>query len=205
MKPVFVDIHIHTSQNPNKPNRNYDVKKLVQKVKALSKGNPVLLSLTDHNMINKDAYIELLNEDVNVIIGAELHIRKYEGTKPYHCHILFNVPVTEENIDSINSILDDLYKDKIVTDDTPNVPNIENISNAFDDFDYMLLPHGGQSHNTFDKATAPGHKFDTSLQKSIYYNHFEGFTARSKTGLQETEYSVSREHPSRKSEHPDRT
>lgn len=186
MKPVYVDIHIHTSENPNVPDDNYNVDKLIEKVKGIAQENSVILSLTDHNMINKKAYISLCQKIDNVILGVELHIKKYDDAQPYHCHILFNEKITENIIDNINDILDELYEDKIVTNDTDNVPNIETIANSFDNYEYILLPHGGQSHRTFDKATGKGHRFDTSMENSIYYNHFEGFTARSNKGLKET-------------------
>lgn len=186
MNPVYVDIHIHTSENPNIANDTYDVQTLVKQISNMTHGNSMLLSLTDHNTINKKAYLALREQIPHVLLGAELHIKKYESAPPYHCHIIFNSEITEESIDSINSILDQLYPDKVVTDDTEDVPNIEKISNAFDNYDYILLPHGGQSHRTFDKATAKGHKFDTSMERSIYYNHFEGFTARSNSGVEET-------------------
>lgn len=186
MQPVYVDIHIHTSDNPNTINEDYDVDCLLERIKSISRGKEILMSLTDHNTLNKNAYLALCDKSVNVIMGAELHIKKYDSAPPYHCHILFDCEVSESNIESINKILDELYPDKVVTDATLNVPNIEKISNAFDAFDYILLPHGGQSHRTFDKATAKGHRFDTSMEKSIYYNHFEGFTSRSNTGLEDT-------------------
>lgn len=187
MKPVYVDIHIHTSKNANSINEKYNIKMLLQKIREISKEYPVLLCLSDHNTINKNAYKSLIKEDVNVILGAELHIRKYDGAPPYHCHILFNLDITDENIDNVNEVLDKLYPDKNVTDDTESIPNIEQISNAFDNYEFMLLPHGGQSHKTFDMATERGHRFDTSMERSIYYNHFEGFTARSNSGLKGTE------------------
>ena len=37
MKATYVDIHIHTSENPNKLSSNYNVKKLVDNVKKNSK------------------------------------------------------------------------------------------------------------------------------------------------------------------------
>lgn len=186
LQPVYVDIHIHTSDNPNVSNKDYNVDVLVRKLKDMAKNKPILVSLTDHNTINKKAYLELCHKLDHVILGVELHIKKYEEAPPYHCHILFECEPSETNIDAINAILDELYPDKIVTDDTLNIPNIERISNAFDNYEYILLPHGGQSHKTFDKATARGHRFDTSMERSIYYNHFEGFTARSNSGLEET-------------------
>ena len=48
-----------------------------------------------------------------------------------------------------------------------------------------MLPHGDNG-GTFDKAIKKGKRFDTTLEKSIYYNQFDGFTARSSSGLEET-------------------
>lgn len=137
-------------------------------------------------MLNKKAYLDLLGKVDRVLLGVELHIKKYDDGRPYHCHAIFRNEVSEEAIDKINEILDKLYPNKQVTPETERVPNIEDIANAFDAYDFMLLPHGGQSHKTFDKATGAGHRFDTSMEQSLYYNHFEGFTARSNSGLQET-------------------
>lgn len=186
MKPIYTDIHIHTSENANFPNRNYDVDVLVKRILEISKGEPVLISLTDHNMINKTAYKSLKEKISTVVLGVELNIRKYVDAPSYHCHMLFDCEVTDENIDRINNILDNLYPDKVITPETANVPNIEEISNAFDDFEYLLLPHGGQSHKTFDRATGKGHLFDNAMERSIYYNHFDGFTARSNNGIEHT-------------------
>lgn len=186
-KPTYVDIHIHTSEDPNRLNSNYDKSSLLNNIRKTSGDSPILLSLTDHNTVNKDAYLALSQEDgVNLIIGAELHIRKYDGTKPYHCHILFNKEITPDNIDKINGIFDNLYTNKVVTDNMDDIPSIEKISNAFDDYDYLMLPHGGQSHKTFDKAVESGRQFDTTLERSIYYNQFDGFTSRSNSGLEDT-------------------
>jgi hypothetical protein len=186
MEAVYVDIHIHTTEDPNNMSCSYDVKALVENVKTLSKENPVLLSLTDHNTINKKAYLDLKKEEVSVVLGVELHIKKYPDAPPYHCHIIFNTEITEEIIDEINNKLDTLYPNKVVTDEDPNTPNIEMIINTFDSYEFLLLPHGGQSHRTFDKATSKNSRFDTSLEQSIYHNHFDGFTSRSSSGIEST-------------------
>ena len=60
------------------------------------------------------------------------------------------------------------------------------IINTFDSYEFLLLPHGGQSHRTFDKATSKNSRFDTSLEQSIYHNHFDGFTSRSSSGIEST-------------------
>lgn len=186
MKITYVDIHIHTSENPNELPSYYDVQELLKNVRRISGSNQVLLSLTDHNTINKSAYLSLIQEDVSVVLGVELHIKKYPDAPPYHCHIIFNTEISEENIDDLNSKLDKLYPNKVVTDDDENTPNIETIINTFDSYEFLLLPHGGQSHRTFDKATSKTTRFDTSMEQSIYHNHFDGFTSRSSTGLENT-------------------
>lgn len=186
MKATYVDIHIHTSENPNDLTSDYNVSELLCNIRNLSGDNPVLISLTDHNTINKSAYLKLLREDISAVLGVELHIKKYSDAPPYHCHIIFNEKITEETIDSINAKLDKLYPNKIVTDEDENTPNIEMIINSFDSYEFLLLPHGGQSHRTFDKATSKKTRFDTSMEQSIYHNHFDGFTSRSSTGIEST-------------------
>ena len=186
MKPVYIDIHIHTSEDANKINTKYDCDMLLKKVREVAGDAEIVLSLTDHNTINKNAYLELKQKVDHLIMGVELHIRKDEECPPYHCHLLLNLPIEERYIDEINDILDKIYPDKCVNDKMSNIPTIETVSNEFDKYDYLLLPHGGQSHRTFDKSIKQGKQFDTTLEKSIYYNQFDGFTARSSSGLEET-------------------
>lgn len=186
MKATYVDIHIHTSENPNDLTTDYKVSELLSNVRKISGNNQILLSLTDHNTINKSAYLELINEDVSVILGVELHIKKYLDAPPYHCHIIFNTEINKETIDSLNAKLDELYPNKVVKDDDENTPTIDTIINTFDSYEFLLLPHGGQSHRTFDKATSKKTRFDTSMEQSVYYNHFDGFTSRSSTGIENT-------------------
>jgi hypothetical protein len=37
MEPIYIDLHIHTSEDSNKLNNHYDVVKLVEKVKETAK------------------------------------------------------------------------------------------------------------------------------------------------------------------------
>ena len=189
IKPVYVDIHIHTSDNPDSLNAHYDVKSLLSGVEKMAQGNEALISLTDHNTINKSAYKELLlqaSSKVHVLLGAELHIKNYDKAPAYHCHIIFDTPPNDDAIDKINDILDNLYPTKQVELDSEKIPHIERIINMFDGYEFVMLPHGGQSHSTFDKSIPRGTKFDSMLMRSIYYNQFDGFTARSDKGLDET-------------------
>lgn len=197
MKSCYVDIHIHTSENADHLNENYDVETLKKKIESISNGNPYLISLTDHNVININAYLDLLYAGMNFVVGVELHIRTYKECSPYHCHFLFDIPDeirTDEmrfkaELEKINSILDELYEKKMVAD-SENIPNMQEVIAKFVDYDLLILPHGGQSHSTFDVSVRNKGKdrnFDSILERSLYYNLFDGFTSRTNKGIEATE------------------
>ncbi|MCK4566578.1 MAG: ATPase [Candidatus Thorarchaeota archaeon] len=187
MEPVFIDLHIHTSDNPANLNDSYDLDLLKSKIEEVAEGSAYLISLTDHNTINKSIYLKAAGTFEHILLGVELHVRNYDSKKPYHCHIYFNLKqIDVTSIDGINAILDELYPNKVVSDDDSNIPILEVIMKSFDSYEFVILPHGGQSHSTFDKSIPNGVQFDTSLERNIYYNHFDGFTARSNTGLERT-------------------
>lgn len=190
MESVYIDVHIHTSENPDCLNENYDVDTLFSKIRHASQGQQSLISLTDHNTINKKVYLEALKKcgsDIHLLLGVELHIHYVKETEAYHCHMLFKNAISEHVIDEVNAILNKLYVKKQVEKKDVNIPTLDKIINEFDSYDFMLLPHGGQSHATFNTAIPEGKKFDTMMERSIYYNQFDGFTARSDSGREETD------------------
>lgn len=187
---VYTDLHIHTSENPEeiKLKSNYDLEELLKKINIYSKNCKKMISFTDHNIINKKVYLSQFPEDYYLILGVEIHVSYDKLKKPYHCHIFFNIEINDKNIDSINSILDELYPKKEITkSDYSNIPNLETIINKFSNYDFLLLPHGGQNHATFNKAMPKGAKFDNIMEKVLYYNQFDGFTARSNSGILSTQ------------------
>ncbi|SHK99940.1 ATPase [Fibrobacter sp. UWB12] len=189
MNPVYLDIHIHTSDNPDALNQNYAVDTILNKIEDVSQNADCLISFTDHNTINKKVYCDILSKGVDkihLLLGVELHIKNFAEAPAYHCHILFKNEITEECIDNINEILDKLYPQKVVDKMDPGIPSLDRIVKAFDAYEFILLPHGGQGHATFDTSIPRGKKFDTVMEKSVYYNQFEGYTARSQNGLEET-------------------
>lgn len=186
MEPVYLDLHIHTSKNPDQLDAAYDATTLHEKVLACAMGSPYLISLTDHNTINKMVYLHAASLFPHLLIGAELHVRNYHDAPPYHSHIFFRSPVDADTIDALNVVLDALYPRKSVCA-SDQIPSIEDIAKHFDAYEFVLLPHGGQSHSTFDKSIPEGVQFDTTIERSIYYNHFDGFTARSNSGLENTQ------------------
>ena len=135
-------------------------------------------------------YLEALKKcgcDIHLLLGVELHIHYVKETEAYHCHMLFKNAISEQVIDEVNAILNKLYVKKQVEKKDVNIPTLDKIINEFDSYDFMLLPHGGQSHATFDKSIPKGKKFDTMMERSIYYNQFDGFTARCDSGREETD------------------
>lgn len=190
MEPVYIDVHIHTSENSDNLNQNYDIDMLFAKIREHAQGQHALVSLTDHNIINKKAYMDAVakcENDIHLLLGVELHIHYLEDTEAYHCHIFFKDNISAQDIDKINCILDKLYGQKMVVKTDRSIPTLDKIINEFDMYDFVLLPHGGQSHATFDKAIPKGRKFDTMMERSVYYNQFDGFTARSDRGREETD------------------
>lgn len=186
MKPTYIDLHIHTSDNPDAPNNKYNLNALKAGIETISNDSPYLISLTDHNFINKSAYLNAIDDIENILLGVELHVRNYEECKPYHCHFIFNiVEITEDIIDNINAILDSLYPKKTVSNED-EIPSLEKIMNSFEGYEFLVLPHGGQNHSTFDGSIPKEVKFDSTLERNIYYNHFDGFTARGTGGLEKT-------------------
>lgn len=188
MKAIYTDLHIHTSESADALNLNYDVELLCNNIEAFSKTNNYLISLTDHNIINKNAYEKLLGLNrPNIILGVELHIRNYENVDPYHCHMYFNIDECDilNSIDNINCILDSLYPKKMVSKED-KIPRIEQIIQKFEEYDFLLLPHGGQSHSTFNRSLEHGKRLDSVIERNIYHNQIDGFTSRSNKGIDKT-------------------
>lgn len=123
---------------------------------------------------------------VNTLLGAELHIKNHNDVEAFHCHIYFNLEVNANNIDALNHILDTLYVNKLPCKTDVSIPNIQDVINAFDPYEFMLLPHAGQRHGQFNYSLHVGEMVDNAISRSIYYNQFDGFTAREDRGLETT-------------------
>lgn len=190
-EPIYLDMHIHTSDNPDKINEEYNVEELCNNILKYNGNSLSLISLTDHNTINKKAYEKLetisnKNDKIKYLLGVELHIRNYDNAKPYHAHMFFNLNNPIDKIDDINIILNKLYPVKLVSNDMNNIPHIDDLIKGFDEYDILILPHGGQNHSTFDKSIPKGKNFDNTIERTIYYNQFDGFTARTNKGIEDT-------------------
>lgn len=190
MIPIYLDLHIHTSDDPENLNKKYDLDTLISKIEETAQGEDFLISLTDHNTINEEVYLDAAKKlNGKIILGVELHIKAYEGndTSSYHCHIYFNLEeINSDVIQDLNVKLDELYPNKSPAKTDTTIPTIQRILNTFDLYSFILLPHGGQSHATFDSAMPADRNFDTLMERSIYYNFLDGFTSRSNIGTEKT-------------------
>jgi len=191
VEPAYVDIHIHTSNNPEALTDNYDYEALERGVKAIACDKPFLLSFSDHNTINKHAYLNLPSSLANAfLIGVELTVKNSTTDIPYHCHAVFSNAITQDNIDSLNAILDSLYPDKnLQVAQSENARDLSQILDAFIDYEYLLLPHGGQAHSCFLDSLPkgePGKGIDKAFEMELYHNHFDGFTGRNERSVDRT-------------------
>ncbi|MBU5405192.1 hypothetical protein KQI08_04560 [Paraeggerthella hongkongensis] len=189
LEPFYCDMHIHTYSDANKrENATYDASMLIEKVRLNAKGKKIMISLTDHNVINGEAYKEVLSKcdsDLVLIVGVELHVSS-NGSRPYHAHAYFDASPSDEGfINRINRILDSLYPNKLPGKDD-QIPTLSQILNELRKEEFLFLPHGGQSHSTFDNAVGEDELCDDLIMRSVYYNTFDGFTARSSSNVENT-------------------
>lgn len=75
-EPVYTDLHIHTSEKPDeiKNGVDYDINELIKNINNLSGEHKKLISFTDHNVVNKDVYLNQFPEKYYLILGVELHV-----------------------------------------------------------------------------------------------------------------------------------
>ena len=159
-----IDLHIHTDWSKKTKEGDYKGNFSVDTLKEKLIENKVgIFSLTDHNIINTDAYKEYYEKyrdgDPLLLIGIELDIEvEYEGTqRSYHTLLIFNNS-TFEKANEINDKLEKKYDKKGITDLYERKLNFEDIVNLFSNEEFFFIPHA--------------HRNDTGIIKA-YQNHIE--------------------------------
>ena len=150
-----VDLHIHTDfskkTKTNDYQGNFDISVLKNK---LIENNVKLFSLTDHNIINDDAYKNYYNAyqegDPKLLIGCEFDIEVPESGKniTYHSVIVFEND-TVGDVDLISKKIEDLFilkglsltERKIIIDD---------LYDLFSGFNFFFIPHAGNTKSIID-------------------------------------------------------
>ncbi len=162
------DLHIHTDKSNETKEKDYkgkfDIDVLYQK---LQENEIELISLTDHNIINTDAYNKIFEKNISVLVGVELDVaisnpdlKKYidrlnglnDGSKidikPFHLLILFK----SQDFNKLSNDLEEMYKKisnnilsskiDLSTKKKLRATTFRLIVETFKDEDYFLIAHG---------------------------------------------------------------
>lgn len=145
-----VDLHIHTDWSKKTKTGdytgNFTVPVLHQK---LTENQVSVFSLTDHNIINIDAYAEYYSsysskDDPLLLVGVELDIIVDTGTaQTYHTLIIFNLNSTD-GAQRVHDALESTYASKKVAD-TDRVLTMSEVIELFPDDDFFFIPHAGSN------------------------------------------------------------
>jgi len=149
-----VDLHIHTDKSKETKDNDYKGIFSVQTVYQKMTGNDVgIFSLTDHNIINVDAYTEYYQtytdeDDPLLLIGVELDIN-VEETR-YHSLLIF----CHHDVGNLNRINDALegYYQNIGCTLTERQINLNDIVSLFPTDDFFFIPHAGSGSNSLVDA-----------------------------------------------------
>ena len=149
-----VDLHIHTDWSKRTKTNDYqgdfDIGTLKQK---LIENEVKLFSMTDHNIIKTDAYIEYYKNykegDPLLLVGCEFDIEVPESSKneTYHSLIIFDKNSIED-VTAISEKVEKIFegnanpKDRKIT--------IDNLYDHFNEYEYFFIPHAGNSKSIVD-------------------------------------------------------
>jgi len=162
-----IDLHIHTDKSKetkaNDYKGNFSVDVLMEKLKANSID---MISLTDHNIVNCDAYLQIFSKNITTLVGAELDViisrdflREYIikikekngakiDNKPFHALIIFK----SKNYEVISNKLEKMYEAiskellidvvDLLKERELRVTTFDYIVRFFRDEDFFIIAHG---------------------------------------------------------------
>ena len=142
-----VDLHIHTDWSKktktNDYQGNFDIGTLKKK---LIENEVKLFSMTDHNIINIDAYIEYYKNykegDPLLLVGCEFDIEVPESGKneTYHSLIIFDKNSIEDVI-TISEKVEKIFEGNTNLQDRKIT--IDDLYDHFNEYEYFFIPHAG--------------------------------------------------------------
>ena len=143
-----IDLHIHTIKSKETKQNDYKGNFDVPTLKAKLKENEVgIFSLTDHNIINVEAYEEYYNsyteDDPLLLVGVELDIHGDKNS--YHSLLIFNAS-TVEDVQDISKKLEDKYTE-LGQDKFSRKLDFEAIYVLFHDKEFFFIPHAGNDNS----------------------------------------------------------
>jgi ABC-type lipoprotein export system ATPase subunit len=144
-----VDLHIHTDLSNQTKSNDYDGNFNIETLKSKLIENDVkLFSLTDHNIINTEAYERYYSNcregDPVLLVGCEFDMRVQQNDDSfltYHTLLIFNEN-TAEKAQELSKIIEDHFenegtdiKDRSLTEDE--------IFELFHPYHFFYIPHAG--------------------------------------------------------------
>lgn len=151
-----IDLHIHTDKSKETKTGDYKGVFSVTVLKEKLIENAVeIFSLTDHNIINVEAYEEYYDswttDDPLLLLGVELDIQGSSAT--YHSLLIFNYSSKEEVVE-ISERLERKYTNLGITDKLQRKLNFEDIVDLFQEDDFFFIPHAKKGgHQNIVDAT----------------------------------------------------
>lgn len=150
-----VDLHIHTDWSKKTKQNDYKGIFSVETLKAKLKENNVdVFSMTDHNIINHEAYEEYYDSydpihDPLLLVGVELDIIVTGGrNQTYHSLLVFNYS-DKNNAKRLFDLLETKYSEKEINDFDRSL-TIEEIVQLFPNEDFFFIPHAGNTKSIID-------------------------------------------------------
>ncbi|MDA3940930.1 MAG: hypothetical protein PF693_16725 [Spirochaetia bacterium] len=154
-----VDLHIHTDKSKKTKNNDYKGSFSVDKLKEkLNENDVAVISLTDHNIMNVDAYEEYYNSydennDPLLLPGVELDLEVVHNgeTKRYHTLLVFRES-TAEKVNEISTKLEEQYALLGITNMFLRKLNIDQVVSLFYNDDFFFIPHANRHKTGMVKA-----------------------------------------------------
>jgi hypothetical protein len=147
-----IDLHIHTDLSKKTKDNDYKGSFSVNTLREnLIDQGVKIFSLTDHNIINIDAYREYYEtynpeSDPLLLLGIELDIER--GGKTYHALVIFNYS-DNESIENVNKRLEDKF-DKESLSFKERKLSLDEITQIFPEDDFFFIPHAGRTKSIID-------------------------------------------------------
>jgi DNA repair ATPase RecN len=151
-----VDLHIHTDKSNVVKQNDYDgVFDLSVLKKKLIENDVKIFSLTDHNIINIDAYknyYDNYNEgDPVLFVGCEFDIKVIQddgSDLTYHTLLIFNES-TKDKVDEINTIIEGYFTVNNIPFPSRCLTDNE-IFELFSPYHFFYIPHAGGHKNIIE-------------------------------------------------------
>ncbi len=166
-----IDLHIHTDKSNETKSGDYAGAFSVEVLHSKLIENGVsIFSLTDHNILNVDAYENYYSkynseDDPKLFVGVELDIEKKRESGPsknYHSLLIFNYSDIE-GAKKISKALEDIYLEKGQSKFERKITFGE-LSDIFFGEDFFFIPHAG---NTQSIVAAHGKEEIEDAQKMV--------------------------------------